>query len=155
MAKGLGVAVFGLGLLLLVVGIAFSGLITAASEETTTVHEIDDNSSEMITQYLEASVTTNATDENATITIENTQTLNRSTSDPLTASNSTTLSPGGNNVTADYREYRGGAAVFELTYPATAGYPAYTQPFYDNLGLLIAMLGAIITLGGIGGIMRA
>lgn len=145
MAHKIVIGGFALGVLILAVGLFVAPLAGDTQTDARTVVELADGGDRVdVTQRLGANATINDTTRNATITVTNTQTFD-SANTTLQEGDNTTLTVQGENVSVSYETYNGNAVV-RFDYPPTYGYNDETKLFFENLGLLLTLIGFAIVV---------
>lgn len=142
-------AIFGFGILVLCLGLFVAPLVTAGSGTAEQSVSLTDGESQELRQNLDVEASIDASN-NATVTVVDTTTFNQNTTE-LSEGESGTVTISGEEIDVSYGGYIAGNdyAVLTFEYPATFGMEANTRLFYDNLGLLVSVIGLLICLTGV------
>lgn len=144
-------AIFGFGILVLCLGLFVAPMVTASSTSAQDTVALTDGDSESVHQNLNVSASINSSTNNATFTVTDQQTFNQNTTSELAPGENETLQLSGESITVTYDQFSSGNsyAVTTAEYPPTFQYSAGTAVFYENLGLLLSVVGALIAISGL------
>lgn len=141
-------ALFGFGILVLVIGLFLGPMATATTQDASTTVEVADGQNVDLNDRLSTEAAINATTENATITVIDEDTLSRKNTTELSVGDSDTVKLEGENVTVTYKSYTGDA-VYSVDYPPTYGYADGPAKLFERLDLLLSFMGFLIAIGGL------
>lgn len=138
----------GIGLFVVALGVFVTPMIDATESDSQTAVTLADGQYEYATDLMrvEANVTQN---NNATFEIRNERTQERNSTSEMTRGDREHVNVGGETVTVTYVYHDGTNAVAELQYPPTFGYSDSGKTFFDNLGIILALTGFMIAIGGV------
>lgn len=148
----------GLGLLVLLVALTVPMMINATDGEQSYRVELVEGEEQQVTN--EINVTSEnirpPQPENATITVEDTETLERDTQAIRNGSSAVYQHDGG-NVTVTLTDVSEGPETIRATVdvPRTYGWSGPAQRFGANMGFVLAVVGFIVIAGAIGAMIQA
>lgn len=146
-----------LGVLLLAAAFFAPTLISATNETTTSTVELQVDQTANQTEYLQTEADAIDVGNNSTITVRNTNTLSseQNTIDVADTQNYT-VDGQDVNVTVDSTDTRNGTdyVIISVEYNPDFGWGSGASTVFDNLGLLIAVVGFIMVVGVLGSALK-
>jgi hypothetical protein len=142
------------GILVLCVAVFVPTLVDGTQNDKTAIAEIEENSTFDYTDKLSVeAVSVSQSSSSATIEVRNSETF-ESSQKVLNASESKVYQVGGENVTATLEQLRfstgGEYATVSVSYPPTFGFGDASKDFFENMEIVIVLVGFIIVLGVLG-----
>lgn len=142
------------GVLVLSVALFIPTLVDGTQNENQDISEIENGTTYDVNEKLSVSVTSvNVSNNTSKVEVTNTDTL-ESSEKLLNVSKSKVYTIGGENVTAKLEGLResprGEFATVTVTYPPTFGFGQASKTFFENVELMIVLVGFIIVLSVLG-----
>lgn len=143
-------AIFGFGILVLVLGLFVAPLVGASGSTAERTVALQDGDSDSIHQNLNVSASIDSSN-NATFTVVDQETFNENTTSALSPGENETLRLSGADIAVNYDRYSDGGsyAVVTVEFPPTFQYSDGAQLFYEELGLLLSIVGGLIAISGL------
>lgn len=141
-------SIFGFGILVLVIGLFVGPMVGATQTGATQSVSLSDGESQQIQQNIDVELSLDA-NNNATVTVVDTTTYNQNTTESLSEGETTTLTVSGEEIGVTYDLVTAAYAVLSFDYPSTFGFEENSRVFYDNLGLLLSIVGMLFAMTGV------
>ena len=142
-------AIFGLGILVLVIAFLVPGMISLTSGESSTVYELNENDSVQVTDRLSLTLQDiNETDLNVTVELTDLQSLQNTTA-TLENLSTNELQLEGENITVGVGSvYDADTPVrIDVDYPKMYGWDAGPRTFMQNIEVIVVLIAGIMVMG--------
>lgn len=141
-------AIFGFGILVLVIGLFVAPMVGATQTGAQQSVSLTDGESQTIQQNLDVEVDINSQD-NIDVTVTDTTTFEQNTTEGMDVGENATMTLSGEEITVTYDIATSDYVVLTFDYPSTFGFEENSRIFYDNLGLLLSIAGVMFSLTGV------
>jgi hypothetical protein len=142
-------ALFGFGILVLVVGLFIAPMITDTAARAEQTVAIQDGNSANLQQNLNISASIDNQND-ATVTVTDLTTFEENSTAELDPGENETVRLAGEDILITYDQFSQGGdyGVFTVQYPAAFQYSENVQFFYDNLQILLVIIAFMFVLSG-------